>query len=85
MVGPKIRFDEAQRGNPRQLRLVGLWRFEERKQATAVEKKLLKCGTRVSGGKEWREGITWEKADEEADKCGGEAQPVVLFNDSLRD
>ena len=39
MVGPKIRFDEAQRGNPRKLKLAGLWGFSERPQATAVRKE----------------------------------------------
>ena len=90
MVGPKIRFDEAQRGNPRKLKLAGLWRFSERPQAMAVEKKLLenKNYKEVLGGKEWREGINWEKANEEAVKGGGEgeAQSVMaLFNERLRD
>ena len=82
-VGPK----KAQRGNPRKLMLTGLWRFAERTQATAVEKKLLenKNYKEVQGGKEWREGITWEKANEEAVRGGGKSQSVVLFNERLRD
>lgn len=85
MLGPKIRFDEAQRGNPRKLQLAGLWRFSERKQATAVEKKLLKGHKRVTGGKEWRDGITWDKANQEAVRGGGAEESVALFNDRLRD
>ncbi len=88
VLGPKIRFDEAQRGNPRKLYLAGLWRFEDRKQAMAVEKIFkndLERYPTVPGGKEWREGIKYSVVHPIAMKHGGRRSPIRAFNDMCRD
>ena len=62
---PRVRFDEAQRGNPRRLRLAGAWWFQSKREARAVERALLNNGYREApGGSEWREGITHAATDE---------------------
>ena len=54
------RFDEAQRGNPRKLRLAGPWWFPSDPEARKVEDMLKedKKLPKAPGGNEWRESTT---------------------------
>ncbi len=70
---PRVRFDEAQRGNPRRLRLAGAWWFQSKGEARAVERALLNNGYKEApGGSEWREGITRAAVNDIARLARGE-------------
>ena len=77
-----VRFDEAQRGNPRKLRLAGAWWFPSDPEAREVEdmikedKKLPKA----PGGNEWREGMTASYVNEIAVSKDGRRSLPPEFN-----
>ena len=74
--GPRARFNEAQRGNPRKLRVAGLWRFTQDGQAEVAERAVLRHFEPTAGGKEWRRGITIEDVNRIAEAGGGQRMPV---------
>ena len=83
VAGPQVRLNEAQRGNPRKIDLIGLWRFARLKEVRVVE-KLLKGKHRSSpGGKEWLADIDWEVVDEHAQAGGGQRIPLV-YNQQIQ-
>ena len=76
------RFDEAQRGNPRKLRLAGAWWFPTDSEAREV-KEMLKEDKKLSkapGGNEWREGLTPSYVNDIADTKRGRRSLAPGFN-----
>ncbi len=51
---PKIRFNEAQRGNPYQLEKIARISFPTKDEMLAAEREMLSLGKPAPGGREWR-------------------------------
>jgi hypothetical protein len=66
------RFDDLQQGNPRELRLVGFWRFESSADAKGVETRLFDMCAPTDGGSEWRKGVDYDNVYQMAVQAGGE-------------
>ncbi len=76
------RFDEAQRGNPRKLRLAGAWWFPSDPDARKVEEMIKedKSLPKAPGGSEWREGMTASYVNEIAVSKDGRRSLPPEFN-----
>jgi hypothetical protein len=83
---PTVRFDEAQRGNPRKLWLAGTWWFRSNKEARDVEDvfKGNKKYPKALGGSEWREGMSASDVNEIAVLGGGRRSLVPGFHMGFR-
>ena len=69
---PQSRFNTIQQGNPRKLRVAGLWKFTVDGQAEVVERAVLRRFKTTPGGKEWRRGIVIEIINSIAEAGGGQ-------------
>lgn len=68
---PKIRFNEAQRGNPYQLKKVARISFPTKEAMLDAEREMLGLGKLAPGGREWREDWPKEEGFAIARKHGG--------------
>ena len=77
-----VRFDEAQRGNPRKLRLAGAWWFPSDTEAQKVEDMIKKDISlpKAPGGNEWRKGMPASYVNEIAISKDGRRSLPPEFN-----
>ena len=68
---PKIRFDEAQRGNPYQLEKIARVSFPNKESMQDAEREMLRLGKPAPGGREWRENWPQDEGLAIARECGG--------------
>jgi len=71
----KIRFEEAQRGNPYRLEKVARILFPTKEAMQDAEREMLKLGKPAPGGREWREDWPQKKGFASAREHGGSVLP----------
>ncbi len=65
------RFDNLQQGNPRRLRLVRFWQFNDLADAKAVERQLFAVYPTTDGGAEWLSGVDYDDTYQTVVSAGG--------------